>query len=275
MAYDPHVLATAALEAAEAAAHVHERYLHRVRVTDATAKGRHDYVSQVDIEAQAAALDVIYSHLPEAHILAEEAEGEGSRRGVPGAPLWVVDPLDGTRNFLHGHPAFCASVGVVIDGVPVAGAVVAPVSGERFVAWQGGGAWRNERPIRVSAVDDLRLGLVSTGFPFKRPDEIPAYLESLGHMLRASGGVRREGAAALDLCRLAQGVFEGFWEDWLAPWDVAAGLAILSEAGGCWSGIQTPDGPAPHTLLEGGPIRAACSPAILASLHRVLAGGAP
>jgi myo-inositol-1(or 4)-monophosphatase len=281
-------LATVALEAAEAAAHVHLRHLHQVRLTDATPKGRHDYVSLVDLEAQEAALAVIESRLPGSRILAEEGADVGAGGGVPvaspgagagpgggagpGVPIWVVDPLDGTRNFLHGHPAFCASVGVVMDGVAVAGAVVVPVSGERFVGWKGGGAWRNERPIRVSPATDLGLGLVATGFPFKRPEEIPSYLGELARMLRASGGIRREGAAALDLCRLAQGVFEGFWEGWLAPWDVAGGLAILSEAGGCWSGARLPDGSAPHRVLEGGPIRAACSEAMLEAIHEVLGG---
>jgi len=275
------VLADVALEAADAAAEVHLRHLHRVRMAEASAKGHHDYVSAVDLEAQEAALAILQKHRPGDRIMAEEDTGPGNTdpgtalahsAGTPpsSTPLWVVDPLDGTRNFLHGHPAFCASVGVVVDGFPVAGAVVVPVSGERFVAWKGGGAWRNGEPIQVSTCTDLSRGLVATGFPFKRPEEIPTYLEALGRMLRASGGVRREGAAALDLCRLAQGVFDAFWEDRLEPWDVAAGLAILSEAGGCWSGKAGPDGPHPHRILEGGPIRAASSPAILRALHTAL-----
>jgi myo-inositol-1(or 4)-monophosphatase len=277
-------LAQVAREAAEAAAQVHLRHLHHVRISEASPKGRHDYVSVVDLEAQEAALAIIREARPDDRIMAEEDEDTGAWMAPEARdpqPIWVVDPLDGTRNFLHGHPAFCASVGVVVDGFPVAGAVVAPVSGERFVGWKGGGAWRNDQPIRVSPLRDLSLALVATGFPFKRPEEIPDYLEALGRMLRASGGVRREGAAALDLCRLAQGVFDAFWEDRLEPWDVVAGLAILSEAGGCWSGRMGSTGAAgaaaaaaadPHRILEGGPIRAASSQEMLSALHEVLAG---
>ena len=272
-------LAATALEAASAAADVHRRYLGSVRITDAVDKGTYDFVSEVDLEAQEVALAVLQRAFPEHRILAEE-EGSGDGRG-PGdgggsdegsTPLWIVDPLDGTTNFLHGHPAFAASVGVLVDGRPVAGAVVAPASAERYWSWEGGGAWMDAgdgagpRRIGVSQVAELRQALVGTGFPFKRPDEIPGYLEELGRMLRRSSGVRRDGAAALDLCRLARGTFDVFWEGTLAPWDVAGGLAILTEAGGAWS---APDG-LPYEVAAGGPLRAANGDGLLEALHRAL-----
>jgi myo-inositol-1(or 4)-monophosphatase len=268
----PDALAVAALEAAEAATAVHLRRLGQVGVGDAEDKGTYDFVTEVDLEAQEAVLSVIRRTFPGHAVLAEEA-GDGDD-GAPddGTPLWIVDPLDGTTNFLHGHPAFCASVGVVVGGRPVAGAVVAGLAGERYVGWQGGGAWMAAgggsglEPIAVSRVPSLRQALVGTGFPFKRPDEIEGYTVELGRMLRKSSGVRRDGAAALDLCRLARGTFDAFWEGTLAPWDVAAGLAIVDAAGGSWSG----PGGAPYDVVRGGPLRAANGDGLLEALHRAL-----
>jgi len=289
-------LAATALDAANAATDVHRKHLGRIHVGDAVDKGTYDFVSEVDLEAQEAALAVILRAFPDHRILAEE-DGDAAPSGPHAAPhadlppgverpvteadtpLWIVDPLDGTTNFLHGHPAFCASVGVLVGGRPVAGAVVAAVSGERYTAWEGGGAWMDTGGtggaasgagglvrIRVSALSELRQALAGTGFPFKRPDEIPGYLEQLGRMLHRSSGVRREGSAALDLCRLARGTFDVFWEGTLAPWDVAGGLAVLSEAGGAWS---APDG-AEYDIAAGGPLRAANGDGLLEALHRAL-----
>lgn len=276
-------LAATALEAASAAAEVQRRHLGRIRITDAVDKGTYDFVSEVDLEAQRVALAVLRRAFPGHRILAEE-EGSGAGPGAsddPGAaegtldastPLWIVDPLDGTTNFLHGHPAFAASVGVLVNGRPVAGAVVAPASAERYWGWEGGGAWLDTddgagpRRIGTSQVGELRQALAGTGFPFKRPEEIPGYLEELGRMLRRSSGVRRDGAAALDLCRLARGTFDVFWEGTLAPWDVAGGLAVLAEAGGSWS---APDG-LPYDVAAGGPLRAANGDGLLEALHRAL-----
>ncbi|TVP49630.1 MAG: inositol monophosphatase [Gemmatimonadales bacterium] len=276
-------LAATALEAANAATDVHRKHLGRIHVGDAVDKGTYDFVSEVDLEAQEAALAVILRAFPDHRILAEEDGGaDCAGAEAPEAPLWIVDPLDGTTNFLHGHPAFCASVGVLVDGRPVAGAVVAAVSGERYTAWEGGGAWldtggtgagsgadsgaRGPVRIRVSGLAELRQALAGTGFPFKRPDEIPGYLEQLGRMLRRSSGVRRDGSAALDLCLLARGTFDVFWEGTLAPWDVAGGLAVLAEAGGAWS---APEGAA-FDIAAGGPLRAANGDGLLEALHGAL-----
>ncbi len=283
----PATLAAVALEAARAATAVHRRHLGAASLPDARDKGTFDFVSAVDLEAQEAALRVLAGAFPGHPVLAEE---EGSGDGVPGGgvpgaalPLWIVDPLDGTTNYLHRHPAFAASVGVLVDGHPVAGAVVAAALDRAWIGWAGGGAWTGAAearlepgahgrpgaawsPVRTSGVRELGAALVGTGFPFKRPAEIPGYLEELGRILRRSSGVRREGSAALDLCRLASGSLDAFWEGYLAPWDVAGGLAVLGAAGGAWSG----PGGAPYDVARGGPLRAANGSGLLGALHAAL-----
>ena len=261
-------LLSTAREAAEAAASVHRSHFGRVDVRAASRKGRSDFVSKVDLEAQEACLSVIRARHPHHFILAEEAEGEDSREdGALGAalrselPVWVVDPLDGTTNFLHGHPAHAASVGVWVDGGFAAGAVAASRTGERWWARRGGGAYQDGEKIRVSRIRDPADALVGTGFPFKAIDQLPRYLEQLGRVLSRTAGVRRGGSAALDLCHLASGVFDAFWEMRLSPWDVGAGIAILLEAGGVATRF---DGSAPG--LEGGSILAANGP----ELHEFL-----
>ncbi len=226
-----------ALEAAQAATAVHTRYAGTPALEDAREKGTSDFVSRVDIQAQRAALAVIRRDFPDHRIVAEEddpdrIQAEGGARGPASGPLWIVDPLDGTTNYLHGHPQYAASVGVLVDGAPAAGAVMAGASGERWWALRGGGAWKDGRRIRVSSVRALDRALVGTGFPFKRHDFISAYLEQFGRVLPTSMGIRRGGSAALDLCALASGVLDAFWELVLKPWDIAAGLMILQEAGG-------------------------------------------
>lgn len=267
-----HLLASTALAAATAAADVHRA---RAGVLDANGgreKGHRDFVSEVDLEAQRAALAILRARHPHHHILAEEEDGEEGGPAPhgpppPGVPTWIVDPLDGTTNFLHGHPFHCASVGVVVDGVPVAGAVVAAATGERWWAGRGMGAFHARgdappRPIRVSGIRELRLALVGTGFPFKTPVVIPDYLPGLGRVLGRTSGVRRCGSAALDLCYLAQGSVDGFWEFHLSPWDVAGGLAILAEAGGVFRRIEGGE----VRVEEGGSMLAANGPEILEAL---------
>ena len=274
-------LLSTALEAAEAAARVHLVYFGEVGPDDARRKAHSDFVSRVDLEAQEAALSVILQRHPDHRVLAEEDPGgEDSGRGERtwpenGSYLWIVDPLDGTTNYLHRHPQFAASVGVgrrvreagdgIGDGpkaVLEAGAVVAARTGERWWARRGQGAFKNGLPIRVSPLRALKTALIGTGFPFKEPDLVPRYLEEFQRVLPASGGVRRGGSAALDLCYLAEGILDGFWEeDYLSPWDVAAGLVILREAGGLATRLDGSE-----IDLNDGSILAANSPAILKEL---------
>jgi myo-inositol-1(or 4)-monophosphatase len=280
-----HPLLATALRAAEAAAAVHRTHFRRLTVESAREKGRSDFVSAVDLEAQEAAMAVIRDAFPKHQILAEEEVPEqparqpagaesGSRRDWPenARCLWIIDPLDGTTNYLHGHPMFAASVavgranvtphtdsevpgprpterlsgwergpnaGIRFRGVLEAAAVVAPRTQERWWASRGTGAWKNGRRISVSRVSTLNRALVGTGFPFKEPDLVGRHAAQLLRVLPASGGVRRTGAAALDLCYLAEGVLDAFWEeDYLSPWDIGAGLLILSEAGGVASRLD-------------------------------------
>ncbi len=304
------LLLATALRAADAAAQVHLKYFKEVGIEGAVEKAQSDFVTKVDLEAQEEAIGVIMEAFPDHAVLAEEedaAEGQEATReagkervaGDPETPLttklvstrewppdgkhlWIVDPLDGTTNFLHGHPMFAASVGVGrariavgeadgnpglhLSGILEAGAVVAPVTGERWWARRNKGAWKNGKAIGVSGIRGLDKALVGTGFPFKEPEIVPRYADQLKRVLPGTGGVRRGGSAALDLCYLAEGILDGFWEeDYLSPWDSAAGLLILSEAGGTASRL---DGSA--ITLENGSILAGNSPEILEGLSGLL-----
>jgi len=280
------ILSTA-LEAAEVAAQVHLRHFGRIGLEGAQEKGQSDFVSIVDLEAQEAALSLIHRRHPYHKILAEEGGPEGGgawgKRRWPeeGEYLWIVDPLDGTTNYLHGHPMFGASVGVgrkagaegpdqgLGPGVILeAGAVVAPRTGERWWARRGQGAFKNGYRMRVSRLTDLGSALVGTGFPFKAPELLPRYLEEFQRVLPGSGGVRRCGSAALDLCFLAEGILDGFWEEaYLSPWDVMAGLLILREAGGVATRLDGSE-----IDLEDGSVLAANSPRLLRDLGDLVRG---
>lgn len=262
-------LLVTAREAAEAAAAVHRRDANGARLAGATEKARADYVSRTDVDAQEAALAVIERRHPDHAILAEESdEGVEARLARwDGRPLWIVDPLDGTTNYLHGHPQYAASVAVAVDGRPVAGAVVCGSTGERWWAAAGEGAFKGGRRIRVSRPGPLRHALVGTGFPFKLLDALPEYLGQLDRVLRASTGVRRAGSAALDLAYLAQGSLDAFWELILMPWDFAAGIVLVEEAGGLLT-----DGDGAPLGLAPGAVYGANGGALLEELRGVLAG---
>ncbi|GMV06987.1 MAG: fructose-1,6-bisphosphatase/inositol-1-monophosphatase [Gemmatimonadota bacterium] len=259
-----------ALAAADAAAAVHRRDRGRIVLEGASEKGRADYVSQTDLDAQRAALEVILARHPDHHVLGEEDERPVAERvaAAGDAPLWVVDPLDGTANFLHGHPQFAASVAVVVEGRPLAGAVAAAATGERWWAARGAGAFKNGRPIRVTARRELKDALVGTGFPFKLLERLPEYLGQLDRVLRSSSGIRRAGAASLDLCYLAQGSLDAFWELILHPWDFAAGWLLVEEAGGVLVKLDGSPLEIADTAVMG-----ANGPELLAALAAVLAQG--
>jgi myo-inositol-1(or 4)-monophosphatase len=266
---DPSKLCHIALEAGRRAAAVHRRERGALDPADWDEKGSSDYVTRVDREAEDRAVEYIRERCPGHDILAEESTALGDpasvrRRFDEADYLWVLDPLDGTTNFLHGYPAYAASVAVARDGELVAGAVVDSANGIEWTAWGGGGAWRDGEPIAVSTIDRLDRSLIGTGFPFKALDELPAYLPQFDAVLRRSSGIRRAGAAALDLCHLADGRLDGFWELKLAPWDIAAGVVIVREAGGTVSSL---DGS--HDVRAAGPIVAG-NPAIHSRLLELL-----
>ncbi len=254
-----------ALASAEAAAEVHAAHAKRGAIAHAREKGRADYVSETDFAAQDAALAVIRELHPDHGIMAEEEDGAVLGNDAPDAPLWVVDPLDGTTNFLHGHPMHCASVGLTVQGVPVAGAVVQAPTGDCWWAAEGLGAFKNGAPIQTSTLRSLDRALVGTGFPFKLESEAPRYARQLVEVLTHTGGIRRGGAAALDLCYLAEGVFDAFWELHLNPWDFAAGMVIVREAGGVMSRVD--GGP---LTLESGSVMGANSREMLEGLRRMV-----
>ncbi len=192
-------------------------------------KARHDYVSEADRAAERAIAAVIRESHPGHAILAEEELR--AALDVAG-PLWIVDPLDGTTNFLHGFPVFAVSVACAIDGEVIAGVVLDPTRDELFAATRGAGATRNGSPIRVSARRRLEGALVATGFPFRRLERLDDYLAGFRAVIVRTAGVRRAGSAAIDLAYVACGRLEGFWEEGLGPWDVAAGSLLIEEAGG-------------------------------------------
>lgn len=264
-----HRLLDTARAAADAATAIHRRDF-GATLAGATQKARADYVSRTDIDAQAAALAIIRERHPDHLVLAEESDDSVAEQlaGWDGRPLWIVDPLDGTANFLHGHPMYCASVAVWVDGEPEAGVVASGSSGERWWAQRGQGAFKNGRRVRVSEPRPLIDALIGTGFPFKRLELLPEYLGQFERVLRSASGIRRGGSAALDLAYLAQGSLDAFWEEILMPWDFAAGVVLIREAGGVVTG---PDGGTPK--LAEGPVRAANGPDLLADLNRVLADG--
>ena len=234
---EPSELADIALEAGRLARDVHRQHLGGVRPSEWGEKGASDFVTRVDLEAEAAIVEHIRQRCPDHEILAEESTELGDPASVrarfdESEYLWVIDPLDGTTNFLHGYPAFAASVAAARQGRLVAGAVVDGHYGTEWHAWEGGGAWRDGQAVSVSGTERLDRALIGTGFPFKVTDLVPDYLGQFDAILRRTSGIRRAGAAALDLCHLADGRFDGFWELWLAPWDIAAGVVIVREAGG-------------------------------------------
>jgi myo-inositol-1(or 4)-monophosphatase len=192
------------------------------------AKGRSDFVTEVDRTAESIIAETLLAAEPSGRIVGEELTPEIAVDGL----VWVVDPLDGTTNFLHDYPAWAVSIAAALDGVLEAGVVLHVPRGELFHAVRGGGAWLGARRLAVSPIEDPAFALVGTGFPFKQLDRLEAYQRQLAAILRGTSGVRRAGSAALDLCDVAAGRFEAFWEQRLAPWDVAAGMLLVREAGG-------------------------------------------
>jgi myo-inositol-1(or 4)-monophosphatase len=198
-------------------------------------KGRSDFVTEVDKASEREIGDVIRRRLPEATILGEELSPlQSSSKGV----VVIADPLDGTTNFLHGYPEYSVSIAVARDGILSAAVVINVARGEEFTATHGGGAFMDGKPIRVSKLREPARALIGTGFPFKTIDRLPSYLQQFDLVMRGSAGIRRAGSAALDLSNVACGRFDAFWELVLAPWDVAAGILMVQEAGGVVSDLE-------------------------------------
>ena len=208
-------------------------------------KGHADYVTEVDRRAEEAVREVLDKETPGVSVIGEELGGAGDRE------FWLVDPLDGTTNFLHRFPAVGVSVALVAGGSPIAGAVHAPYLATTWTAARGQGAEQDGSPLQVSEAAP-ESSVVGTGFPFRHEDRLEEYLEVMIPALRRFEDLRRPGAVALDLAWVASGVFDGFFELGLSPWDVAAGALLIEEAGGVVSDWGGGDGYLSGDVLAGG-----------------------
>ena len=220
-----------AVRAAREAGRLIQSRAGRIDGKEIRAKGKNDLVTEVDEEAQRTIIRVLEETFPGDDVLAEEedkAEGDRHTKGR----RWIIDPIDGTTNFMHGVPPYAVSIGLQ-DGDEVVVGVVLDVSrDELFTAIRGGGVWVDGRPAAVSDTDVLSDSLITTGFPYRSMGHLEVYLQVLTDFMTRSRGVRRPGAAAIDLAYVAAGRFDGFFETGLKPWDVAAGLLLVEEAGG-------------------------------------------
>jgi myo-inositol-1(or 4)-monophosphatase len=230
-------------------------------------KGPADYVTDVDRASEDALRAVIRERLPEARVLGEEESpdlaGAGGAARLAGI-VFVADPLDGTTNYLHGFPEYAVSIGALVDGVLTAGVVCHGVTGRTYTATLGGGAYVDDRPLTVSPIVDPARALVGTGFPFSHLEWLDLYQPQFAAVARQTAGIRRAGSAALDLAHVAAGQFEGFWELMLAPWDIAAGILLVREAGGIITDLVGNPAPVGHTSIVAG------NPAIHAWLAETL-----
>lgn len=227
-AVDPLLAATAAEAVLHAGAMQRAHFGTDVRIGK---KGVIDLVTQVDLEVERWFRGMIGERFPSHAVLAEEL---GDRAGAPARPkhCWVFDPLDGTVNYAHGLPIFCASLALEVDGAPVVAAVYDPLREELFTAERGAGARLNGAPLRVSTTPALVDAMLCTGFPYDVHETVDEVIGLFGAFVAEARAVRRLGSAALDLCYLAAGRFDGFWEQRLHPWDMAAGALLVTEAGG-------------------------------------------
>jgi myo-inositol-1(or 4)-monophosphatase len=248
-------LQDACLAAAQAGAKVLRELAGKPR--DIHFKGRIDLVTDADRAAEEAVLLVLRERFPGARVLAEESGASGS-----GELRFIVDPLDGTTNYAHGLPLYCCTVAAEVKGTLEAGCTVDPTRGEVFLARRGGGATLDGAPLRVSGVALLERALVCTGFPYGDREELPQMIANFGRLTERSRGTRRLGSAALDLAYVAAGRLDGFWETGLKPWDVAAGVLLVQEAGGV---VTRFDG-SQHQLTSGQIVAAA------PGIHRAMLG---
>ncbi|MBI4987524.1 MAG: inositol monophosphatase [Rhodocyclales bacterium] len=216
-----------AIKAARRAGGIINRASRDVEQIKVSAKRDKDFVTEVDKAAEEAIIGVLHEAYPNHAILAEESGASGDSDYV-----WIIDPLDGTTNFIHGFPQYAVSIAQAHKGVLQHAVVYDPTRNELFTASKGGGAYLNERRIRVSKRVKLNEVLVGTGFPFRYFEHVDAYLGIFRDMMHKTAGVRRPGAAALDLAWVAAGRIDGFWELGLSPWDMAAGALLITEAGG-------------------------------------------
>jgi myo-inositol-1(or 4)-monophosphatase len=229
-----HAMQNVAIMAARRGGDTLIRNLNKLDKLRVEQKGRNDFVSDADHAAEQAVIETIHKHYPDHAIRAEESGTRGESDYV-----WIIDPLDGTTNYLHGFPVFCVSVALAHKGRVEHAAVYDPLRQELFTASKGSGALLDGRKIRVSGRTQLSHALIGTGFPYRDSNEsLEPYMKMLVSAMEHTSGIRRPGAAALDLCYVAAGRLDAFWETGLMAWDLAAGALIIREAGGIVSGLD-------------------------------------
>jgi myo-inositol-1(or 4)-monophosphatase len=189
-------------------------------------------VSEADKESEKAIFDYLRRHFPQDDFLGEESTADLSAVKPVKGGRWIVDPLDGTTNYVHRFPVFCVSIGYEVNGVMEVAVIDMPMLGETYTAVRGCGAFVNGRPLQVSATPDFRNSLLATGFFSEHEENLREQMDIFSHLVRKARGVRRAGAAAYDLAQVARGVFDGYWEKNIKPWDAAAGILLVREAGG-------------------------------------------
>jgi len=216
-----------AIRAARSAGNIIIRSLQHVDHLEVTTKGRNDFVTDVDRLAEQEIINAIHKAYPDHAVLAEESGQQGDNETV-----WVIDPLDGTTNFLHGFPHYCVSIAVMVRGKIEHGVIYDPLRDEMFTATRGAGAQLNDRRLRVAKRKELTNALLATGFPFKYHQHLDSYLATFNAVFSQVADVRRAGSAALDLAYVAAGRLDGYWEIGLEKWDLAAGVLLIEEAGG-------------------------------------------
>lgn len=222
-----HPMLNTAVTAARQAGTIISRSYNRVDTLKITTKARNDFVTDVDHLAERAIMEVIHKAYPSHAFMAEESGESGESEYI-----WIIDPLDGTTNFLHQFPQFAVSIALQYRGVLTQAVVYDPISQDLYTASKGDGAQLNNRRIRVTPQKGLEGALLGTGFPFKQQQDLEPYLDTFRVLFPDTAGIRRPGSAALDLAFLAAGRLDGFWEIGLNPWDIAAGALLVREAGG-------------------------------------------
>lgn len=257
-----HPMLTIAVKAARRAGSIINQASQNLDLLTVSKKSHSDYVSEVDGAAEAAIIKVLHSAYPDHAILAEESGRQGDHE--KSEFLWIIDPLDGTTNFLHGFPKYSVSIALKHKGVLTHAVIYDPNMNELFTASRGTGAFLNDRRIRVSKRTKLDDCLIGTGIPFRDLMHLDAYLAMFKDIVPRTAGIRRPGSAALDLAYVAAGRYDGFWEIGLAPWDMAAGCLLIIEAGGLVGDLE-----GNSTQLESGQILAG-SPKVFSQLLQLI-----
>jgi myo-inositol-1(or 4)-monophosphatase len=230
MSSNLHPMLNVAVSAARAAGAIINRAALDIESVRIAQKQINDFVTEVDQAAEAAIIETLLTAYPGHAIWAEES---GRIHGAQDSEfVWIIDPLDGTTNFIHGFPIYCVSIALAVKGKVEQAVIYDPTRNDMFTATKGRGAYMNERRIRVSKRTQMKDCLISTGFPYRPGDDLPKYLAMFSDIVKLCAGVRRPGAAALDMAYVAAGFSDAFFESGLQPWDVAAGSLLISEAGG-------------------------------------------